>query len=53
MAAISLAYPAAFWCYTQNGRVKNIDNLNRDVTMFAYIGTNTQYEQLYGQQKVQ
>ena len=43
----------AFWCYTQNGRVKNIDNLERNVTMFAYIGTNTQYEQLYGQQGTQ
>ena len=43
----------AFWCYTQNGRAKNIDNLERNVTMFAYIGTNTQYEQLYGQQGTQ
>lgn len=37
----------------KNGRVKNIDNLERNVTMFAYIGTNTQYEQLYGQQGTQ
>ncbi len=38
----------AFWCYTQNGNVAHVDQLDRhDVTMFAYIGSLTTYEQLY------
>lgn len=37
----------SFWCYTQNGRVKNTDYLDRDVTMFAYLGSMSSYQQLY------
>lgn len=38
----------AFWCYTQAGRVKNVEYLDSDVTMFAYIGSMANYQQLYG-----
>lgn len=36
-----------FWCYTQAGRVKNVNNLNDDVTMFAYIGNMSDYQAKY------
>lgn len=38
----------SFWCYTQAGRVKNVDNLNSNVTMFAYIGGMSNYQAQYG-----
>ena len=39
----------SFWCYTTNGRVKNVNGLDRGVTMYAYNGTVSQYKQKYGQ----
>lgn len=38
----------AFWCYTQTGRVKDIENLEANVTMFAYIGSMAEYQEFYG-----
>lgn len=43
----------AFWCYTQDGRVKNVQNLNDNVTMFAYIGSMATYQQRYAAQITQ
>lgn len=37
----------SFWCYTQNGRVKNTDYLEKGTTMFAFIGSMSAYQQLY------
>ncbi|MBP2057577.1 GH25 family lysozyme M1 (1,4-beta-N-acetylmuramidase) [Lactobacillus colini] len=37
----------SFWCYTQNGRVKNTEYLEGGTTMFAYIGSMSNYQQLY------
>lgn len=39
----------AFWQYTTNGRVKNVQGLEKGVTMYSYNGTVTQYKQKYGQ----
>lgn len=39
----------AFWQYTENGRVKNVSGLERNVVMFSYNGSVTQYKQKYGQ----
>lgn len=39
----------AFWLYTSNGRVKDVDGLEKGVTMYAYNGTVAQYKQKYGQ----
>lgn len=39
----------SFWCYTTNGRVKNVNGLDSHVTMYAYNGTVGQYKQKYGQ----
>lgn len=39
----------AFWQYTNNGRVKNVNGLEKGVTMFSYNGTVAQYKQKYGQ----
>lgn len=37
----------AFWCYTQAGRVKNVQYLDSNVTMFAYIGSMATYQARY------
>ena len=37
----------SFWCYTQAGRVKNVNNLGDNVTMFAYIGNMSGYQAKY------
>lgn len=39
----------AFWRYTTDGRVKDVDGLEHGLTMFSYNGTVTQYKQNYGQ----
>lgn len=39
----------SFWCYTTNGRVRNVSGLESQVTMYAYNGTVGQYKQKYGQ----
>lgn len=39
----------SFWRYTTNGRVKNVNGLEKGVTMYAYNGTVGQYRQKYGQ----
>ncbi|KRK08862.1 lysozyme M1 [Lactobacillus pasteurii DSM 23907 = CRBIP 24.76] len=39
----------SFWRYSTNGRVKNVSELDRGVTMYAYNGTVMQYKQKYGQ----
>ncbi|GAA3631932.1 GH25 family lysozyme [Lactobacillus hamsteri] len=39
----------SFWRYTTNGRVKDVDGLEKGVTMYAYNGTVAQYKQKYGQ----
>lgn len=39
----------AFWQYTNNGRVKNVNGLEKGVTMLSYNGTVAQYKQKYGQ----
>lgn len=39
----------SFWRYTEDGRVKNIDGLKDNVTMFSYNGSVAQYRQKYGQ----
>lgn len=38
-----------FWRYTNNGRVKDVQGLEKGVTMYSYNGTVTQYKQKYGQ----
>lgn len=37
----------SFWCYTQNGHVKNTEYLEKNTTMFAFIGSMSAYQQLY------
>ena len=39
----------SFWRYTTNGRVKNVAGLEKDITMYAYNGTVSQYKERYGQ----
>ena len=39
----------SFWRYTTNGRVNDVDGLEKGVTMYAYNGTVAQYKQKYGQ----
>lgn len=43
----------SFWCYTQAGRVKNVTNLNDNVTMFAYIGNMADYQAKYATNFIQ
>ncbi|MCS8612213.1 GH25 family lysozyme [Lactobacillus helveticus] len=38
-----------FWRYTTNGRVKDVSDLEKGITMYAYNGTVGQYKQKYGQ----
>lgn len=37
----------AFWRYTENGRVKKIDQLQGQTTMFAYLGSSGNFSRLY------
>ncbi|MCI1290120.1 MAG: lysozyme [Lactobacillus sp.] len=37
----------AFWRYTVNGRVKNVDQLQGKTTMFAYLGSSGSFARLY------
>ena len=39
----------SFWRYTTNGRVKDVSDLEKGITMYAYNGTVGQYKQKYGQ----
>lgn len=43
----SLQY--AFWRYTNNGKVKNVNGLEKGVQMLSYNGTVAQYKEKYGQ----
>lgn len=37
----------SFWCYTSNGRVKHIEQLQGQTTMFAYLGSDGNFSRLY------
>lgn len=39
----------SFWRYTNEGHVKNVNGLERNVVMYSYNGTVQQYKQKYGQ----
>lgn len=39
----------AFWRYTTNGRVHNVNQLQQGVTMFAYLGSNSAFLNSFGQ----